>query len=124
MLHRAIVPGDHLKVWRGPYWHPAIYIGNDQVIHYWGGKNDKPSSCVQVSTLAEFIGESGMEAVEIVEDAHCFAAATVIARAWQQRGATGWHAVSNNCESFARWAKTGELRSLQAEAVVGAGGGA
>jgi Lecithin retinol acyltransferase len=124
VLHRAIVPGDHLKVWRGPYWHHAIYIGNGYVIHYWGGKNDKRSSCVQVSTLAEFIGESGMEAVAIVEYAQCSPADTVVARAWHQRGATGWHAVSNNCESFARWAKTGVLRSLQAEAVVGVGGGA
>jgi hypothetical protein len=123
MLHRTIVPGDHLKILRGLYAHHAIYIGYGRVIHYWGGKDDKSSSCVQISTLAEFVGDSGLSAMEIVEYARCFPASVVVARAQQQIGAAGWQALSNNCEHFARWCKTGEQRSLQADAVVGVGGG-
>jgi hypothetical protein len=123
MLHRIIVPGDHLKILRGLYAHHAIYIGYNCVIHYWGRKEDKSSSCVQISTLAEFVGNSGLRALELVEYATCFPAEVVVARAREQVGATGWHALSNNCEHFARWCKTGEQRSLQADAVVGLGGG-
>lgn len=123
MLHRPIVPGDHLKIWRGLYAHHAIYIGYGLVIHYWGGKQDKASSFVQVSTLEAFIGESGAGALDVVEYGNCYAGDIVVARAQRECGATGWHAVSNNCEDFARWCKTGERRSLQTDAVVGVAGG-
>lgn len=31
--------GDHLRVWRGYFWHHGIYVGDDRVVQFGGGSS-------------------------------------------------------------------------------------
>ncbi|MDQ2646242.1 MAG: lecithin retinol acyltransferase family protein [Myxococcota bacterium] len=106
-------PGDHLRVDRGPYWHHGIYVGDGWMIHLSGLFGGKDAAEVQMCRFEDFVGTSGLAAVEVVEYGHADAVAVVFERARSQLGRVGYNLAQDNCEHFARWCKTGAVVSLK-----------
>ena len=59
--------GDHLRVWRGYFWHHGTYVGDDRVVQFGGGIFDKRHACVEEVTLSDFL-QGGR--VEVVPEQH------------------------------------------------------
>ncbi|MDX2244029.1 MAG: lecithin retinol acyltransferase family protein [Leptolyngbyaceae cyanobacterium bins.302] len=103
--------GDHIRVWRGGYYHHGIYCGDSSVIHYGGGKGD---STIQRESLEAFALE---KTIEIASYSKYFSASEVIERAESRLGEGKYNLVFNNCEHFANWCKIGQARSGQVDVV-------
>lgn len=104
--------GDHLVCSRfgGVYSHHGIDLGDDRVVHYSGEPGRKEAAKVQVSSLAEF---AAGDKVKVLTYGACDEPEVVVSRAMSRIGETRYHLVTNNCEHFARWCKTGDARSKQ-----------
>jgi lecithin:retinol acyltransferase len=48
-------PGDHLRVWRGLYYHHGIYVGDDQVVQFGGRIGRRRPTARQASWMAAFV---------------------------------------------------------------------
>lgn len=118
----TLSPGDHIRVWRGAYHHHGIFVGQNAVVHFTDVRNSKVGASVRRCTLTAF--ERG-GAVERVAYRQSLPARQVVRRALSQLGRRGYSVLSNNCEHFARWCKTGEHASEQVRragaGAVGAG---
>lgn len=120
-------PGDHLKVSRGIFAHPRIYTHHGiyvggwlPVIHYPGEVfSDTKSPICRVSFEA-FAADGD---VEVVRYGDCLPAEETIRRAESRLGEREYSVVTNNCEHFARWCKTGQDASEQVKDVVSTVGG-
>jgi hypothetical protein len=57
-VHGRFEAGDHLRVWRGYYYHHGIYVSDDRVIQFGAGVTlfDKVSTGVDAVPLADFEG--------------------------------------------------------------------
>ncbi len=108
---------DHLRVFRGPYWHHGIDIGDDSVVHYRGVISEKENAKVIKTSLEDFLLGAKLEIVEYNLD-QCYPPEAVVSRALSKLGETKYSLVSNNCEHFARWCKTGEKKSEQVKDTV------
>ena len=105
--------GDCIYVYRnfgqldGVYKHYGIDCGDGTVIHY-----RKPSEIVEQTSLATF---SRGNPTYIAECSKGFAyvPAVVVARAKSRLGENNYNLLSNNCEHFACWCKTGISDSKQ-----------
>lgn len=96
--------GNHIKVWRGYYYHHGIYVGDGQVIHY--------QSCGIVMTgVEEFCKGASPEIVHHPEQDFD----RTVSRAYERLGENLYNLVLNNCESFANWCATGCSKSHQIE---------
>ena len=96
-------PGDHVRVWRGLYWHHAIYVGNGAVIEFGSGIFGGVVSYTQWKDFAKservcFVRRIGMTAVD---------------RAQGLLGRGGFDLLTANCEHFATWCSTGRWESTQ-----------
>lgn len=111
MIAQSLVPGDHIKVDRGPYSHHGIYIGRNVVIHFTGASKRPEDACIRLDTLAAFARGGRVQAVSY---AQCFPAEEVLRRAHESVGKDGYRLFANNCEHLARWCKTGHHESQQA----------
>jgi len=107
--------GDHLYVERagGLYSHHAIDCGDGTVIHYWIGGLPLRAS-VERTTLEEF-ADGGV--VRVRGYAACDPPDTAVRRAFESLGARGFDPLTNNCEHFAVWCKTGRMESSQVRGV-------
>lgn len=47
-------PGDHLRVWRGVYYHHGIYVGDKHVVQFGGSIFDKLHARIAEVALEEF----------------------------------------------------------------------
>jgi hypothetical protein len=100
-------PGDHLRVDRGEYDHHGIYIGGGSVIHYDGGPfSDGRDEVCSVRVESFSSGDS----VQVVQHpvSECLPPKQVVEHARSRLGEAEYSLVSNNCEQFAIWCKTGE----------------
>lgn len=113
--------GDHLKVVRVGYSHHGIYEGDGKVIHYSGEPGSKQSAAVMQSPLEEFANGG---TVEVVLYAESFPPNEVVTRARSRLGEARYHLLTNNCEHFARWCKTGDHASEQVHSATSSAGGA
>lgn len=99
--------GNHIKVWRGYYYHHGIYVGGGQIIHY--------QSCGIVMTgLEEFCKGASPEIVHHPEQDFD----RTVSRAYERLGENLYNLVLNNCESFANWCAVGHSHSHQSENAV------
>ena len=101
-------PGDHVRVWRGFYWHHAICVGNGWLIEFGSGIFGGVAAYADWRTFSkghevELVGSGGRIAAE---------------RATSQLGMTGFDLISRNCEHFATWCVTGRWESSQVRLVV------
>ena len=106
--------GDHIRVVRNVYSHHGIDCGDGTVIHYTGDLSHIRDARVERTGMAVF--RNG-DQVDVVEHPRGFDADTTIRRARSRIGETAYNLGFNNCEHFARWCKTGEHASQQAELV-------
>jgi hypothetical protein len=132
----------------GLYEHYGIYLGNHRVIHYCGEGNDFGGSVtIHESPFSEFIKDSTRcfvvwfnqgRPVKLqqsttffftsIHDCYensfqktqrtVFSAEETIRRAEQRLGEENYNLVTNNCEHFAMWCKTGVSESSQVERIV------
>jgi len=112
---------DHVKVYRVGYWHHGIDIGDGTVVHYTGEPGKKENAFVKRTTMEEFL-DSGK--IEVVEYDFADSVSIVVNRALERIGKKEYNLFTNNCEHFARFCKTGELKSEQVEDVIASTSGA
>lgn len=106
--------GDHIRVWRGGYYHHGIYCGDGSVIHYARGLSQKENPAVKQDLLEKFAfgGE-----IEVESSSGSLASDEIIERAKSRMGESQYNLVFNNCEHFANWCRTGNHKSEQVESI-------
>lgn len=115
---------DHIKVFRGFYWHHGIDSGDGTVIHYTGEVARKRDAAVKETPFEEFAKGSRVDRVTYERS---LSDREVLKRARSRIGEDSYNLAFNNCEHFCSWCKTGEHHSSQVNYVgggVGLAGGA
>lgn len=132
----------------GLYEHYGIYLGNGRVIHYCGEGNDFGGKViVHEAPFSEFMKESKhcfvvwfdagrpvrlqqsttflfdgvnpyYENIIFGKKYSVFSAEDTIRRAMERLGEEEYNLITNNCEHFAMWCKTGESISCQVNQIV------
>ena len=110
--------GDHIRVDRGAYFHHGIDVGDGTVIHFTGEPGQKSGAAIKRTSMNEFL--SGGKA-EIIKYSKSSAPSTVVAVALRHVGETGYNLITNNCEHFSRYCKTGQKKSEQVKDIVVSG---
>ena len=138
-----LLAGDVIKVQRTGYWHVGVYIGNDEVIHFSSLHSDTSSSdnkIIKTSLLQFLRNQKRYEKVKFPlpdappasskedpleyffkdylfhnPDYKLYPAHQVVERAKSRLGEGNYDLISNNCEHFAIWCKTGISHSKQIE---------
>jgi len=110
-------PGDHVRLARfyGLYDHHAIYEGNGWFIGLGTDEQFGNPMVRRVHWPSVLRGDE----VQVVEYANALSPEATIARARSQLGQTHYDVWNWNCEHWARWVKTGDPRSYQAELARG-----
>lgn len=103
----VVLAGDHVRVWRGLYWHHAVYVGDGWLIEFgssiFGGRVAHVEWGVfSKGRSVDWVSRGGREAVQ---------------RAFSQLGRSDFDVLSRNCEHFATWCVTGRWESGQVELV-------
>ncbi|AJD92243.1 hypothetical protein JMA_29260 [Jeotgalibacillus malaysiensis] len=89
---------DHLSVERFPgYSHHAIYLGNEQVIHYQKGE-------VRIDSLEDF-KRGGI--LRVKESVCTYSEDIIITRANSRINESQYNLIFNNCEHFVNWCRSG-----------------
>ena len=112
--------GDHLKILRyGFYYHHAIDLGDGNVIQYRGEpfSNNKILAEIAIDPIEKFIKYNDSK-IEIVEYDKCFSVKKVIDRAMSRLGEKKYNVLTNNCEHFCVWCKTGKHYSQQTDEIL------
>lgn len=109
-------PGDVLSADRGFYKHYGIYVGNGDVVHFSAGNEGEISAknaMIRKDSLDYFANGSSV-CVDNKEQAN-FDRREIVNRANKMVGTMkgAYNLVSNNCEHFANWCKSGEKTSNQ-----------
>lgn len=114
-MARQLQRGDHVYVSYSAFTHHGIYIGEDKVVALCKKPSD-PSAESRVCRIStdEFADGRQVQVLEY-EPSECSPPDVVVDRALSRVGCRGYDLVSNNCEHFATWCKTGERRSRQVE---------
>jgi hypothetical protein len=109
-------PGDVIWVDRGLYQHCGIYEGGGWVIHFAapaGSEVNQENAVVHRIRLEDFQRGDTLKVVKFEEG---YPPEETLRRAYERIGERGYDFLTNNCDHFATWCKTGEHRSLQVEA--------
>ena len=136
--------GDVIGVSRGTYEHYAIYADHGRVIHYAGDSDDlKGKISIHEAPFEEFLKSSTDYFVVSFEGRHpvkihaltkfisggCFDCCNIkwkekyspektLERAYSRIGESKYSILSNNCEHFAMWCKTGSAESTQVRLIA------
>ena len=117
--------GDHICLPRPVYWHHAIVEtvdksnGEVNVIEYsnsakqFSQDNSSPPKNPGLAVVVRRKFELENESVYVIKHDRCFDPETVVSRAKSKLGERKYHPVTNNCEHFALWSKTGISSSEQ-----------
>lgn len=109
--------GSHLKVWRAGYTHHGIYAGRGWMIHYTGEVFktilglSKPE--IRFDRVRDF--SSGKKVIIVDHPEGAAGPERTIARAFSKLHEQDYDLFENNCEHFASWCRTGQMKSPQAE---------
>ena len=109
--------GDVIFAKRTLYSHYGIYTGHNKVIHFRheDSPGHKKASIEQTSFLTFSKGDP-VYICQFLEQADSFYSPhETIKRAKSRLGKTGYNVITNNCEHFALWCKTGQHESKQVE---------
>ena len=148
-----LMAGDVIGISRGIYEHYAVYIGNDEIIHYAAVDGDFNGTIkVHKSTMEKFLDGSGKFFVLVFPEKydkpvkmrvetkgmvglpfdiagdiahavkslqyHLYTPEETVERAYSRLGETKYNLVTNNCEHFAVWCKTGISESHQVNSIL------
>jgi hypothetical protein len=113
--------GDVIYVSRGIYDHYGIYVNDNRIIHFSPTKGSEINAKevdIQVTTLEDFMKdrELKIDTKSIIK----YSPEETIRRAESFIGKKKgeYNLAFNNCEHFARWCKSGEMKSYQVERVL------
>lgn len=111
-------PGDILILDRKIYKHYGVYVGNNTVIHYAAeGSDFSGDIAIRETTLDAFASDCdfiiGQFTKTYIAHHAIFSAEETIARAFSRLGEQKYNLLTNNCEHFALWCKTGFSHSTQ-----------
>lgn len=117
--------GDILIVNRVLYKHFGIYAGNGAVIHYAAINGDFGDDiCIHEAPLERFAHEDeiivGRFSESFMSTHTVYGPEETLTRARSRIGERQYNLVTNNCEHFALWCKTGESQSFQVNVAAGA----
>ena len=104
--------GDHIKVFRGFYWHHGIDTGTGTVVHQTGEPGRRLNAAIQESPIKDFLGKGTLV---IENDDPAFDPVEVLGRARSKIGSPGYGILFNNCEHFAQWCRSGRRISRQVD---------
>lgn len=95
--------------------HHGVYIGNNQVVHFWGTASKKSNAKVRVTSLAEFekLAHAEGAVVRVLPVQHRLPREETRQRALSRLGTGGYNFVTNNCEHFVTWCVQGVAYSPQ-----------
>jgi hypothetical protein len=106
--------GDIIYADRGLYRHYGIYVNDSHVIHYAAENNDFGAKvCVQDTTLDRFKLNNPCGVYRFPKAYRVLSPRQTVRRAKSRLGEREYSLLSNNCEHFAFWCKTGTARSPQ-----------
>ena len=111
--------GDHIYVLREKmlvtYQHHGIDCGDGYVIHLSEGRRK-----VVRDTMSQFLSKSkdGVPYIYNHKPGKCDEPSLVIQRAMTRLGRDGYNPLTNNCEHFAFWCKTGHKKCKQLKGVA------
>lgn len=123
---KILEKGDHVA-WRrssGAYWHHGIVVdvdaitGRVEVINYNGDVvrySDGEYASVRREWVTVNLRKRTLYRIEYEPGRCCYPADVVVDRAEGRMGEARYNPLTENCEHFARWCKTGEHRSVQVE---------
>jgi hypothetical protein len=115
----TIQPGDELCVgrWLGFYSHHGIYLGDDLVVQFGGGVQDKPGATVHLASMESF-AKAG--AVRVLTHTEIDRGASIERALWllENPPPVGYHLFGHNCEHVARWCATGRVESSQVQSAL------
>jgi hypothetical protein len=106
----SFAAGTHLRVNFGLYQHHGIAVGDDSVIHFGRGIFDLENAIVE---QVEFETFCQGKPVQVVESEVGFTLEEVVSRATSRLGESNYDLVSNNCEHFVNWCRSGKHESQQ-----------
>jgi hypothetical protein len=111
--------GDVIFTQRLLYKHFGICSGRNRIIHYARKENPvRLKITIEETSLGEFSRGDPMHVVYFPKKAgHLYSPRETVRRAKSLIGRTDYNLVSNNCEHFAWWCKTGEHESSQVKDV-------
>ena len=120
--------GDHIKVWRGAYWHHGIDIGNNQVVHLSDGEtgsrfmrflSKKKSSKVEKTSMDDFLKDGEAVIGGLRNTAPALEKEEIAKRAESAVGnPSKYNIIFQNCEHFANFCETGVAKSHQVRSVL------
>lgn len=106
-----LAKGDHICVSRGLYAHHGIDIGGGRVIHYSGEPTRIWDAEVCITTREAF-ADGGT--IRVLNTPKRYAGRTIVKRAQSRLGERRYNLVTNNCEHFAHWCRSGKRVCHQA----------
>lgn len=110
------MPGDHTYVFRvGGYAHHGIDCRDGTVIHFSGEPGRSKGAARVVRTPMEDLVRGGRIRKQCYRQGYDRGQAC--SRALNQLGSSGYNLLINNCEHFATWCCTGDMKSSQVELV-------
>ena len=124
-MSNTLQPGDILIVNRGFYKHYGIYAGDGTVIHYASQNGDFGDDiCIHEVPLEQFADENeiivGRFSETFLHSHTLYSPEDTVRRARSRIGERQYNLVTNNCEHFAVWCKTGLSESFQVNVASGA----
>ena len=104
------------RMYRGyPINHSGIFVGNGRVIHFTTiDKNDAntENAVIHESSFEDFALNCRVRVINFPES---FSPEETVERARSRLGEKGYDIISNNCDHFATWCKTGKNMSMQVD---------
>ena len=106
------------------YHHFGVYAGGGKIIHYAAEKGDfgkRDMVTVHLSPFREFLGDSRNYYVVSLKKGsgiRAYSPEETVRRAYSRLGESSYNLITNNCEHFALWCKTGVNGSHQVEALL------
>ncbi|GMO41699.1 MAG: hypothetical protein Ta2F_17670 [Termitinemataceae bacterium] len=110
--------GDIIYANRGLYQHYGIYCGNGKVIHFapkHGLEINPQDAYIQETTLTDFLKDETVKICSISNPAYNNEETVQRAKSLLGKNRGEYNLIFYNCEHFARWCKTGILKSKQVE---------
>jgi hypothetical protein len=105
--------GSHLTTSRRGYTHHGVYAGRDRVIHYAGLSGFGQCGPVEQVSLLRFAG--GRD-VRVVQDSRSsYMPQEILRRARSRLGENDYRLMTNNCEHFCNWCRSGVSHSAQVQ---------
>ena len=112
-LDREPPVGAHLATSRRGYTHHGMYVGRGRVVHYSGLSGFWQCGPVEEVSLSCFT--AGYSARIVDHERSMYSPQEIVRRARSRIGENDYRLLTNNCEHFCNWCRSGVSRSQQVE---------